>query len=717
MKGAVPLFLLVFAGLVGCSKDTSILLVVDGDLNPGDHLDQVRVQFSAEGEGIDPVTFDVAPAEGLPHSLRIWAGEAVDDQLVLRVAALLAEQEVLVVERTCSFVPGTQTECRVCLWQRCIGASSAGCVAGDCHGVDGDADVDADIDGDVDGDVDGDADLDVDADSDVDVDADGDVDVDADGDVDVDADGDVDGDGDADGDGDGDVEDDGDIDSDVTPCVVEECDDGLFCNGFEECARTGCVPGRSPELDDGVLCTLDECDEELDEIVHIPRDDECEDGDDCTLDTCDEVEGCLREPLDADADGFVAERCPGGDDCDDDDPFSNPDQPEVCGNGADDDCDGSLDWSDEEDCPEGHQCIEPIPLPRPETYHGEIVSGLVRYVGSCGGAPGDEKVHELELTERSSLHANTMGSDEDTLLYVRAFPCIDERLELFCDDHAAGYPHARFDFFDLEPGQYYIFVDSSAHIGFDYALEVDWAPMGCGNGFLEEGEECDDGNVEDDDTCSADCRRLGEQVIVFDGVDDSVVLRQDGALDLASAFTVELWVRVDERADGRLPLLQKGRDDTAFDIWLWPDGHVRARVRIAGDIDNIDSDERLDDGEWHHVALVYTSMMLRLYIDGERDGSTRFHSGLPTANEAELTIGFGVHSGDSHWFWGSIDEVRISDDAVYSPWGGFRPERHLDVDRNTTLLLRFDEGSGRYTRDAGDSELLGLVNGCTWEAE
>jgi len=94
------------------------------------------------------------------------------------------------------------------------------------------------------------------------------------------------------------------------------CDDGLFCNGAEVCdASAGCGAGSLPQIDDGIACTLDSCDESADQIVHQPDHTQCDDGlfcngaelcrlglgceggeavvpDDgirCTIDACDEV--------------------------------------------------------------------------------------------------------------------------------------------------------------------------------------------------------------------------------------------------------------------------------------------------------------------------------------------------------------------------------------------------------------------------------------------
>ncbi|MDF1562279.1 MAG: M36 family metallopeptidase [Deltaproteobacteria bacterium] len=126
------------------------------------------------------------------------------------------------------------------------------------------------------------------------------------------------------------IEDDG-VDCTVDVCNEETdaiehrvddglCDDGLFCNGQENChAVFGCEPGAAPEVDDGVDCTIDRCDEELDAVVNEPDHSACsddvfcngaelcdpsggcglgeppalDDGDLCTLDACDEEAGAI----------------------------------------------------------------------------------------------------------------------------------------------------------------------------------------------------------------------------------------------------------------------------------------------------------------------------------------------------------------------------------------------------------------------------------------
>ncbi len=117
-----------------------------------------------------------------------------------------------------------------------------------------------------------------------------------------------------------------DSDSDCQVVEVMECDDGVFCNGSEICdPADGCGSGLAPNLDDGVECTLDSCDEGSDQVLHVPDDASCgnglfcdgvekcesagcvagsapdsDDGIACTLDSCDETSDVLTHlPVDA----------------------------------------------------------------------------------------------------------------------------------------------------------------------------------------------------------------------------------------------------------------------------------------------------------------------------------------------------------------------------------------------------------------------------------
>ena len=74
----------------------------------------------------------------------------------------------------------------------------------------------------------------------------------------------------------------------------ELCDDGLFCNGSEKCdPEKGCQAVLAPDSDDSIACTVDACDEGADEVTHVADDELCSAADGCAFGTCDVEKGCV----------------------------------------------------------------------------------------------------------------------------------------------------------------------------------------------------------------------------------------------------------------------------------------------------------------------------------------------------------------------------------------------------------------------------------------
>jgi DNA-binding beta-propeller fold protein YncE len=113
------------------------------------------------------------------------------------------------------------------------------------------------------------------------------------------------------------------IDDDDLPKPCARCDDGVFCNGAELCAQAGsaCLPAEAPRCDDDDECTVDACDERVEECTH------------------------LRTPRDDDGDGFDA--C--DEDCDDQESEIHPGATEQCDQ-LDQDCDTRADEGTLSEC-------------------------------------------------------------------------------------------------------------------------------------------------------------------------------------------------------------------------------------------------------------------------------------------------------------------------------------------------------------------------------
>ncbi len=101
---------------------------------------------------------------------------------------------------------------------------------------------------------------------------------------------------------------------------------------------------------------------------------------------------------------------------------------------------------------------------------------MVGGTGCMGGMPSPEDVYTLELSERSSVHLDTLGSGFDTIIYVRDdCESIDPAAQVACNDDAIlnGAPQL-FSSIDvsLDRGTYFVFVDGFNGDRGDYVLNA-----------------------------------------------------------------------------------------------------------------------------------------------------------------------------------------------------------------------------------------------------
>jgi hypothetical protein len=85
------------------------------------------------------------------------------------------------------------------------------------------------------------------------------------------------------------------------------CDDGAFCNGAEACVvGAGCVAGAPPVCDDGVACTIDACSDSQAACLFVPNHAQCNDGLYCNgVEQCSPIVGCYATaPVQCAGDGI-----------------------------------------------------------------------------------------------------------------------------------------------------------------------------------------------------------------------------------------------------------------------------------------------------------------------------------------------------------------------------------------------------------------------------
>jgi hypothetical protein len=143
---------------------------------------------------------------------------------------------------------------------------------------------------------------------------------------------------------------------------------------------------------------------------------------------------------------------------------------EVCGNGCDDNCNGSID----EGCSTGNDtCAGATPLTL--SAGRTTTSGTTVGAGNDGGCnTGPDVWYRFSLTQREVVSINTFGSSYDTVLALRAGSC--GAATAFCTDDVCGVQTEITA--TLDPGTYYIIVGGYLTAAGSFTLNIEHLPVG-----------------------------------------------------------------------------------------------------------------------------------------------------------------------------------------------------------------------------------------------
>jgi hypothetical protein len=131
-------------------------------------------------------------------------------------------------------------------------------------------------------------------------------------------------------------------------------------------------------------------------------------------------------------------------------------------------------------------------------------------------------------------------------------------------------------------------------------------------------------------------------------------------------YTISCWFKINSLKRPSI-LISKGRSGghvaTNFQIYIHPDGYIVGEHEIDGTQGvQVYSVVTVELGQWYHVALMYDSSDLKLYVDGELDAINE-EPGDP-ADIGRWPVNIGANGEHDGFFDGAIDEVRIYDRAL-----------------------------------------------------
>ncbi len=243
----------------------------------------------------------------------------------------------------------------------------------------------------------------------------------------------------------------------------------------------------------------------------------------------------------------------------------------------------------------------------------------------------------------------------------------------------------------------------------------------CGNGAVESGEQCDDGNAINGDGCSATCQtesnicspsdtglvanwKLDEDsgatiaddsgannydgtvsgatsgasgstttafynagAYNFDGTDDFIDMGSNvGNFTLATPFTVSAWIN---------PVLDLQNHAIYGNTWsnagyllrVTSENKIRFILVENGSVYNGVDSNVLSSG-WHHVVGSWDGTNVHVFVDGTEQSVTPVQNGTVTTitSSGNAYIGRTGETGAEHYFDGLIDDVRVYDRALSS---------------------------------------------------
>jgi cysteine-rich repeat protein len=150
---------------------------------------------------------------------------------------------------------------------------------------------------------------------------------------------------------------------------------------------------------------------------------------------------------------------------------------------------------------------------KPLTIMGSTVGGKDNGAGKAGpcavGLSSPDNIYQLIPTAKGKLTVTVKGDATfDSTIYLRS-SCADAQTQESCSESTGAGGTETFDI-NVVPGRpYFLYVDGKTGSAGSYTLTLSLAPQSfCGDGTVDTGEACDDGNNVDNDGCSPDCKAI-----------------------------------------------------------------------------------------------------------------------------------------------------------------------------------------------------------------
>jgi hypothetical protein len=144
----------------------------------------------------------------------------------------------------------------------------------------------------------------------------------------------------------------------------------------------------------------------------------------------------------------------------------------------------------------------------------------------------------------------------------------------------------------------------------------------------------------------------------FDGTGDYAYIPDGFPAFGTGDLTIEFWINPSNVTNNKVSLYD-ARDNQSDSPIVWQNN---AGIYLFAASDRIIISSGLSVGTWAHVALVRSSGVYKLYLDGTASGTTYANTDSLVAKDLYIA---GRYTADTAFYNGYIDDFRISSMARY----------------------------------------------------
>lgn len=169
---------------------------------------------------------------------------------------------------------------------------------------------------------------------------------------------------------------------------------------------------------------------------------------------------------------------------------------------------------------------------------------------------------------------------------------------------------------------------------------------------------------------------LNNAAVFIDGRDDYITVPDAPTLDMPVNFSWSFWGNWNSDPNGWIPFLWKAslpnnatyRNKPSYGLWIYQDYlHAGVLTQNMEWIEAVSSVMVKPQGTWHHMAITYNGLTVKIYYDGAVIGTTTGTVGGPIYNSTEqLQQARICYNGTWIYFKGRFDEVGFYD-FVFTP--------------------------------------------------